>query len=184
MSIKEKIQFGLVACALVIGGVETASAQQEREIAELLERRLAAATSQSMKVRFSVQGSTVTMWGEVPTEAARNTVLQTARATPGVTTVNGELGLNPGLGSPAAQLSDDEVRANLIQALRNAGVSNVDALGVSVAGGEATLVGSRPTFQAVDRILSVALNVDGVKQVHSKIEVGDQPYSALNFSPR
>jgi len=60
---------------------------------------------------------------------------------------------------------------------RQAGL-NTSGLEVTTSSGIVTLRGSRPNFREIDRLLSIALMVEGVREVKSEMTINGKEYSS------
>ncbi|MBX7138906.1 MAG: BON domain-containing protein [Oligoflexia bacterium] len=134
-----------------------------------------------------VYGGQVTLSGEVASNQARALAENIAAHTRGVDTVRNDLQVLPQpsrveYSAPRPGWRDGRSDPEISAAIRNALLKegDIDASGLQIESqnGNVTLYGSRSSFRDVDRILSIALMVDGVKHVQSAMTVEGRPYAA------
>lgn len=122
-------------------------------------------------LQIESRGGVVKLRGLVPTGADRRAVVQAIREIPGVTRVNDadvSLYIMP---------SDRELESRIRSAFYTDNIPGADNVTIAVNDGIATLAGVRSTHGEIDRILSVATMVDGVKSVRSDFRLpnGERP---------
>ncbi|MFM1847085.1 MAG: hypothetical protein RL417_559 [Pseudomonadota bacterium] len=116
-------------------------------------------------IEILVTGQTVALVGEVVSPEDSTTIERIARATPGVVNLDNRLTVAP-------PTSDLVVAANVREALRKAGDVDLEGLEISASEGVVTFTGMRPTHREIDRILGVALMVNGVRDIKSEMTIG------------
>ena len=111
----------------------------------------------------------VVLSGQARTERESQVAEQVARSHGGVREVRNQI-------TVLAPLNDSELAANVRRALSHE--QNLDLEGLDVMSENGTVVfrGSRPDFRDIDRILSIALMVDGVKNIKNEMTIGQQEY--------
>lgn len=76
--------------------------------------------------------------------------------------------------------SDTELQSDINQALHEAGLS-MENLAISVNDNVVDISGDRESFEEVDQILSIILNVPGVEDIRSEVMVNNNPYPLGRF---
>lgn len=111
-----------------------------------------------------VTGSTAALVGSVVKAEDGAAIARIARGTPGVVTVDNRLTVAP-------PTSDTVVEVNVREALQKAGDVDLAGLGISASDGVVTFAGTRPGHRDIDRILGVALMVEGVRDIKSEMTI-------------
>ena len=117
---------------------------------------------------------------------AKNMAEETARKVDGVTNVKNNLSVvnsmrnkmpmdNSVMARPRLQ-NDEAIKENLLRALKNEGALQNAQVSLDVNQGVALFSGNANTFQEVDRILAIALNMDGIRDVQSSMTVQGSKY--------
>jgi len=115
-----------------------------------------------MELSVTSLGDKVTLEGLSSTERDRSEIEKTASAVEGVKQVENLVKVRPAM-------SDDSITLGVREALAaNNGVS-LNGLEVSTSSGIVTIRGNRPNHRERDLILSIALNVRGVKDLRSEL---------------
>lgn len=128
------------------------------------------------EIVLSGRGGTVVLTGLVDNAADRMRIEELARLTPGVLQVQNELAIK-------APPADAELALRVRDALSaEPGIHAAD-IQVRADNGVVTLAGSQPSFRDVDRILSVAMTVNGVRDLNNEISIGGRPYMQA-YAPR
>ena len=120
-------------------------------------------------LRVNVRGSHVTLGGTTKNALQSRMIESVAFQTPGVSDVTNEIVVEPGP-------SDLEIKEAIFRELELDGSLFIDLLSVQVENGVVKLSGSMPERDAVDSILSHALNTPGVKDIKSNMTINGDPY--------
>ena len=128
------------------------------------------------KLSLRSSAGAVTVSGTVATQETKSAIEQILKSQPGVRVVHNQLIVTGGGQAPS--LSGEQLRTHIASALASEGINGVD---VSVNGSDVTLSGSLPSFDLVDRALSVVMNVSDVGEVKSNILVSSKPYAGIEF---
>ncbi len=153
----------------VINKLEVSTASSgSQENSRLAQAVKSALMNSAVRSRYSLnvlaQESSVTLRGEVGSQEDRRLLEETARLTPGVTHVINELKVQ---GSP----DDAELQARVEAALRKNVPDLQIGVTVSVRDGVVTLSGSKDNHREIDHLLSIALMVEGVRDIISNLEL-------------
>lgn len=111
----------------------------------------------------------VVLSGLTQTQGEAQIAEQVARSHQGVTKVDNQISVRPGPGN-------SELALRVRRALLGEGDIKLDSLEISANNGTVTLRGDRTDFRDIDRILSVAMMVEGVKNVNNQLTIGQQRY--------
>lgn len=111
-----------------------------------------------------VSGEATSLIGTVARDEDRAAIERITRRTPGVKTIYNQL-------TVAAPRSDIVVENDVRRALERAGDVDLAGLDISASDGTVTFVGRRNNHREIDRILSVALMVDGVQKIKSDMTI-------------
>lgn len=165
----EKIMWSLDGVKSVSNQLEidpafkSAGLQPAFDVAEVDRRIKAQSSLGTFSIMASAQGETLVLSGQVtnPGDIAR--IENIAGQVPGVQRIDNRI-------TTAAAISDRELADRVLQAL--AANPEVDTRGISIASnaGVVTISGKRPEHRDRDRILSIALMVEGVKDVEGNFE--------------
>ena len=171
----------LVVVALPVQALSPSSRIRE----EILNQVKADASFVNYDITVDVRQGEVTLSGQVPSEANRQALLNYAKRTEGVRSVNNMLTVR-GVSAPPQitrkmnvteeSLSDQEIVARVEKALRQSGQASLDGLRLTSQAGIVRLEGDLPSHRAVDQALAVVLMVPGVKDVRSDVSVSGKPY--------
>ena len=113
-------------------------------------------------IQVTAQGGIATLRGVVDHEADRDRIEHLAADTPGVLQVRSFLTVRPRLG-------DDALGAKLRTALGNEAALTSGAITAHVEEGVAVFRGTAEDHRTIDRLLSVALMVEGIQDVRSEV---------------
>lgn len=69
-------------------------------------------------------------------------------------------------------VADEVLISRVRQTLQAEGIKDVEALEISAHEGIVSVTGSKATHEEVDQILSIILNIEGVKDVESQMKIG------------
>lgn len=119
-----------------------------------------------MDIGMTYRDGTVHLSGFVGSREAISEVERIARSVPDVERVENELALWPALDDPA-------VESSLLAALRREENVDLSRVRVSVEGGIARFEGLVSDHREIDRMLSVALMVQGVRGIESRVALAD-----------
>lgn len=117
---------------------------------------------------IEVDGDVATLRGWVKTEEERRRAEMVALRDPHIRTVHNYLSVPEGM-------SDEGLVQSVRRELRRNGIENVDDLRISAQNGVVTFGGEFPNHREGDRILSLALMVDGVKDIRSDFKITGEP---------
>lgn len=139
------------------------------KLAEAIRTRVAADHSLGhYDLEILVTGTTAALVGSVVKAEDGAAIARIARGTPGVVTVDNRL-------TVALPTSDAAVEMNVREALRKAGDVDLAGLDISANDGIVTFAGPRGGHRDIDRILGVALMVEGVRDIKSEMTI--EPYA-------
>lgn len=134
-------------------------------LAQEIDRRVASESQLSgYSLTISVTDNVATLTGSARTQSDRARIEQLAASTPGITSVVNKLEL------PAAP-TDVALERRLVEALSGEPQVSQGGINISVREGVAYFEGSASNHRDLDRILSSALMVDGVKGVRSEVRI-------------
>lgn len=151
----------LVAHRLPMAG----STGPSRKLAAAIRARIGADHSLGhYDLEILVTGSTAALVGSVLNPEDSTAIERIARGTPGVATVDNRLTI-------ASPTSDAAVELNVREALQKAGDVDLAGLDISANEGVVTFAGARPGHRDIDRILGVALMVEGVRDIKSEMTI-------------
>lgn len=126
-----------------------------------------------------VRGDRVLLEGYVSSRADKERVVQVARETKGVDTIEVRLEIRPpqsnqiamALPPQAPAPTDNEVTDRVIAALKSENVSGLAAVSISTLDGVVRFAGELQNHREIDRMLSIALMIDGVRSVRSDVKL-------------
>src|SRR5262249_8682747 len=121
-------------------------------------------------------GGQVFLQGQVPTERNRSAIEETTRQVPGVDTITDEI-------SVREPPTDSELVARVQDALSTSGEVNTGGLIITASEGVVSFQGNRQNHEDIDRILSIALMVPGVRDIKSEMTLGGRGYDHHQLSP-
>lgn len=117
----------------------------------------------SLDIRQSV--STITLSGVVDSEADRELIHSIARKAAPAFSVQNDITVR------ATYLpSDSEITNRVLQALRSESIPNLENISIETRDGVVHFAGEARNQREADRILSIALMVDGVKSIRSDLK--------------
>lgn len=114
----------------------------------------------------------VVLSGQAQTEREAQIAEQVARSHRGVKEIKNQITVQ-------APLSDRELAANVRRAISREQNISLDGLDVMAQNGTVVLRGARPDFRDIDRVLSIALMVQGVRDVKNEMTIGQRAYSEV-----
>lgn len=130
------------------------------------ERLLYDARVQVTPLNIETLNGEVTLRGEVSSLAERAAAIQVAAHTPGVSALHNELTVRP-----TRLRSDAALQRDVIQRIEGlADISGTQAV-VDVRQGTATLSGVYPSLMALDKVVAMLLEVDGLRDVQLQVRV-------------
>jgi hyperosmotically inducible periplasmic protein len=121
-------------------------------------------------IKVNVSGGRLTLNGTVASAVDIERLDRIARGIEGVKEVDNRL-------QAPAPLSDEQLRAKILEALAREPEMDTSGVEISVKDGVAYFTGSVPNHRKIDRILATAVMVDGVKDIRSSV-VGGRGESA------
>jgi len=138
------------------------------------------------EIDIDARHGVVTLSGQVASPAVKNTIGQIASNTKGVTNVVNDLQINPAFAPREPRVegramyktipTDGDISRRVESALQAESGISLRGLEISSRNGVVTLSGAQPSFRDIDRILSIALMVDGVKDVQSRMTIQGREY--------
>lgn len=173
-------------CAIAVILLTAACAKSDVGITTAVKSKLAADdTVKAYKIDVDTREGVVTLTGEVPSQAAKETAVQITRATDGVTSVVDNLtitmaGADRGTGDATAatagrvgEVASDAMLASSIKTKLLAD-PDVAALKIDVdsSNGVVTLTGTVKTAAERDVALRIARDTEGVKSVVDRLKIG------------
>ena len=124
-----------------------------------------------------VRGSRVLLEGYVSSQSDKDKVIQVARTTKGVETIESKLEIRPpqtnqiAKVAPAPPPSDSDVTNRVIEALKGENVAGLSNVSISTVDGVVRFAGQLQNHREIDRMLSIALMVEGVRSVRSEVKL-------------
>lgn len=142
------------------------TAAQSRQLATAVRSGLQAREDlDTYNVNIRVSGARVVLEGTVSRAEDIAKIERSTLATPGVESVSNQITVARARGT-----GDLELAARVRSALASTPDLTADDLDISADNGIVTITGMREDHRVRDRILSIALNVDGVRDIRSKLE--------------
>lgn len=126
--------------------------------------------SDSYEVQVEQQGKTVVLKGTVGGEVDRERIVAAARETRGVFAVVDQITVKP-------PFSDEELRSRVLRALSSVDLSSVEGFALRISEGKAVFEGDANNHYVIDRILALALNVQGVSGIESRMTINGEAYA-------
>ena len=170
---KKRVLLGLV---LFMPLFAAQAINYESERSKEILRRIAEASIGSYNITVDDRQGDVVLTGSVTSEGARRLVEETARGVKGVKSVESYVKIEA-LHEEVAPVkvakrppTDSEVLARVMGSLKREPDISLGGIGVSVQGGIVHFTG------ALDRILSNALMVEGVRDIRSELRVAGENY--------
>ncbi len=179
-------RFAGLTCAIAVVLLTVACAKSDVGITTSVKSRLAADdTVKAYQINVDTKEGVVTLTGEVPSQAAKETAVQVARATDGVVSVVDNLtiamaGADRGLGDSAAatagRVGEVATDAMITSSLKTKFLADPDVaalkIDVDTMNGIVTLTGNVKTAAERDEALRIARDTEGVKSVVDRLKVG------------
>lgn len=179
-------RFAGLTCAIAVVLLTVACAKSDVGITTSVKSRLAADdTVKAYQINVDTKEGVVTLTGEVPSQAAKETAVQVTRATDGVVSVVDNLtiataaadrGLGDSAAATAGRVGDVASDAMITSSLKTKFLADPDVaalkIDVDTANGIVTLTGNVKTAAERDEALRIARETDGVKSVVDRLKVG------------
>lgn len=179
-------RFAGLTCAIAVVLLTVACAKSDVGITTSVKSRLAADdTVKAYQINVDTKEGVVTLTGEVPSQAAKETAVQVARATDGVVSVVDNLtiataaadrGLGDSAAATAGRVGDVASDAMITSSLKTKFLADPDVaalkIDVDTMNGIVTLTGNVKTAAERDEALRIARETDGVKSVVDRLKVG------------
>ena len=179
-------RFTGLTCAIAVVLLTAACAKSDVGITTSVKSRLAADdTVKAYQINVDTKEGVVTLSGEVPSQAAKDTAVQVARATDGVVSVvdnmtiaraAGDRGLGDSAAATAGRVGDVASDAMITSSLKTKFLADPDVaalkIDVDTTNGVVTLTGNVKTAAERDEALRIARETDGVKSVVDRLKVG------------
>lgn len=137
-------------------------------------------SASALDIDVDSRDGTVTLTGTLPSEEAKNTVLQVARDTEGVLTVTDRIQIDPSalprMGGEELErrLADLEIEVAIYERLLRADDVDVRSIRVSVDNRVVRLTGSVPDAVQRKRVTALVASVEGVDDVRDELEISDR----------
>ncbi len=129
-------------------------------------------------VGVKVDGGSAVLMGQVRTLSDKtNAIKETQKAT-GVKNVVSKIEITSPRQREFAEMTDDQITSTIAQRLSNTGVSIPD-IHVSTVRGKVTLRGYAANKHSVEIAKEIAMDVEGVKKVHSLLKLRDEEDSSF-----
>jgi hyperosmotically inducible protein len=179
-------RFASLMCVMVVILLTTACAKSDVGITTAVKSKLAADdTVKAYQINVDTKEGVVTLTGEVPSQAAKETAVQITRATDGVTSVVDNLtismaGADRGAGdataATAGRVGDVASDAMLTSSIKTKMLADADVGGLKIdvdtKDGVVTLTGNVKTAAERDGALRIARDTEGVKSVVDRLKIG------------
>jgi hyperosmotically inducible protein len=179
-------RFSGLMCAIAVVLLTAACAKSDVGITTSVKSSLAAdETVKAYQINVDTKDRVVTLTGEVPTQAAKETAVQIARSTEGVASVVDNLtitmaGADRSLGdataATAGRMGDVANDAMITSSLKTKFLADPDVaalkIDVDTTNGIVTLTGNVKTAAERDEALRIARETEGVKSVVDRLKVG------------
>jgi len=179
-------RFAGLTCAIAVVLLTAACAQSDVGITTSVKSRLAADdTVKAYQINVDTKEGVVTLTGEVPSQAAKETAVQIARSTDGVASVVDNLtvaaaeadrGLGDAAAATAGRIGDAASDATITGAVKTKLLADPDVaalkIDVDTTNGVVTLTGNVKTAAERDEALRIARETDGVKSVVDRLTIG------------
>jgi hyperosmotically inducible protein len=179
-------RFAGLTCAMAVVLLTAACAKSDVGITTSVKSRLAADdTVKAYQINVDTKEGVVTLTGEVPSQAAKETAVQVARATDGVVSVVDNLtiaraaadrGLGDAAAATAGRVGDVASDAMITSSLKTKFLADPDVaalkIDVDTTNGIVTLTGNVKTAAERDEALRIARETEGVKSVVDRLKVG------------
>lgn len=144
------------------GGAVEQAAPGRIDLQAFRERILSDRSLSGAALNVSARGNVLTLSGTVGSISDKERIERMAREVPGIDRIDNQLSIPPAL-------TDRELTERVEAALRANPDIDVEGIHIDSKNGVVTLSGSRPNHRDRDRILSVTLMVEGVREVRSEL---------------
>jgi hyperosmotically inducible protein len=179
-------RFASLMCVMVVILLTAACAKSDVGITTAVKSKLAADdTVKAYQINVDTKEGVVTLTGEVPSQAAKETAVQIARATDGVNSVVdnltvavAEAGRGPGdaTAATAGRVGDVASDAMLTSSIKTKLLADPDVAALKIdvdsSNGVVTLTGNVKTAAERDAALRIARDTEGVKSVVDRLKIG------------
>jgi hyperosmotically inducible protein len=178
-------RFASLMCAIVVILLTAACAKSDVGITTAVKSKLAADdTVKAYKIDVDTKEGVVTLTGEVPSQAAKETAVQIARATDGVSSVVDNLtiamaeadrGIGDATAATAGRVADVASDAMLTSSIKTKLLADPDVAALKIdvdsSNGVVTLTGNVKTAAERDEALRIARETEGVKSVVDRLKI-------------
>jgi hyperosmotically inducible periplasmic protein len=178
-------RFAGLTCALVVVLLTAACAKSDVGITTAVKSKLAADDSvKAYKIDVDTKEGVVTLTGEVPSQAAKETAVKIARSTDGVASVvdnltisvaERERGVGDATAATAGRVGDVASDAMLTSSIKTKMLADSDVaalkIDVDTQNGVVTLTGNVKTAAERDEALRIARETEGVKSVVDRLKI-------------
>lgn len=143
------------------------STEASTKASEIMAKLAASPEIQNYNLNVDVINDTAVLQGQVGSERERAAAERIALSTRGITGVRNDIVL----AWPSARRSDLQITQDVRQVLLRSKAVNLENVEITTRDGIVTFRGSQNSHRDIDRILSIAQSVDGVREVRSQLEV-------------
>jgi hyperosmotically inducible periplasmic protein len=178
-------RFAGLTCALVVVLLTAACAKSDVGITTAVKSKFAADdTVKAYKIDVDTKEGVVTLTGEVPSQAAKETAVKIARSTDGVASVvdnltisvaERERGVGDATAATAGRVGDVASDAMLTSSIKTKMLADSDVaalkIDVDTQNGVVTLTGNVKTAAERDEALRIARETEGVKSVVDRLKI-------------
>lgn len=123
------------------------------------------------EINVDTYDSTVTLFGMVPSQQAKQAATEIARSVNGVKQVNNELQVVASSKQKNVQAKDEQIKDEVQKALKDRGAQDNASIGVEVSNGVVRLTGTVPTWEKGLSAVYAARGVPGVRSVRNEMKV-------------
>ena len=134
-------------------------------------RLMADSRTPALDVNVDTTAGNVTLFGMVPTAAAKNAAAEDAKKVSGVKAVSNQLEIVPKAQEKVVRESDDRVKEHVEQALRSENELKDDSIDIEVTNGVARLTGTVDSAADRMRAAAVARTASGVRAVRDDLRI-------------
>lgn len=134
-------------------------------------RLMADSRTPALDVNVDTTAGNVTLFGMVPTAAAKSAAAEDARKVSGVKAVSNQIEVVPKAQEKVVRESDDRVKEHVEQALRSENELRDDSIDIEVTNGVARLTGTVGSASDRMRAAAIARTASGVRAVRDDLRI-------------
>jgi len=154
------------------GNRSTGAVMSDLWITSATKMKLAAdSRTPATEINVDTTGGVVTLFGMVPTQESKSAAQEIAKGVSGVKQVENKLEVVAAKQQDKVQARDEDVLANVKQALKDGGNQDNATIGVEVSNGVVRLTGTVPTWERSLSAVFSARSVQGVRSVRNDMTV-------------